>query len=216
MHKFYDENTKGRDFVVGDIHGMYDLFIAKLKEIDFNYSTDRMFSVGDLVDRGPDNMACLSLIKEDWFHAVRGNHEDMMIKGLIDKDKSWFANWISNGGIWYYEEDPDEVMELVLLASELPLSITVVDIGICHAQPPTNDWQDVQEPSDGINKELMQEYMIWGRDHIYDLTMPDTKNIKQTIHGHTPVEIAKIVGNAYFIDTGAFYKNELTVIELNT
>lgn len=63
----FKENTNGRDFVVGDLHGCFKEFVEKLKEINFDYSTDRMFSVGDLIDRGEDSIKCLRLIKTPWF-----------------------------------------------------------------------------------------------------------------------------------------------------
>lgn len=36
-------------FVVGDIHGAYSLLMEKLKEIKFNFISDLLISVGDLV-----------------------------------------------------------------------------------------------------------------------------------------------------------------------
>ena len=42
-----------RHFVVGDIHGRYDTFINLLEEINYDETTDMIYSVGDLIDRGP-------------------------------------------------------------------------------------------------------------------------------------------------------------------
>ena len=75
-HKHYARNENGRDFVVSDIHGCYDTLMVELAQIDFDQHKDRLFSVGDLVDRGPDSLKCLKLIEEPWFHPVIGNHED--------------------------------------------------------------------------------------------------------------------------------------------
>lgn len=47
-------NTKGRDYAVGDIHGCFNRLQTVLDEMGFDPSKDRLFSVGDLVDRGPD------------------------------------------------------------------------------------------------------------------------------------------------------------------
>ena len=64
-------------YVVGDIQGCFDPFQHLLKKIDFNPDKDRLWSVGDLVNRGPDNLQTLR-----WFYAHRdnvtmvlGNHE---------------------------------------------------------------------------------------------------------------------------------------------
>lgn len=76
------KNTVGTDYFVGDIHGCYDLLMNRLAEIKFDTKKDRLISVGDLVDRGPDSIKCLGLLNETWFHAVMGNHEEMMYSVL--------------------------------------------------------------------------------------------------------------------------------------
>lgn len=103
-NKLFKKSTKGRDFVVGDLHGCYDEFMSQLNGVDFNYSIDRMFSVGDLIDRGKDSMKCLELTREKWFHAVRGNHEQMLIDGYYKGgDHSVIHRF--NGGEWFYQLD---------------------------------------------------------------------------------------------------------------
>jgi len=90
-------NKLGRDFVVGDIHGHIDLFHEELSREGFDPIKDRVFSVGDLIDRGPDSLACLDLLNEPWFHAVRGNHEQMMIEWATGEG---FPDWKSEFGDW--------------------------------------------------------------------------------------------------------------------
>ncbi|WP_156411270.1 hypothetical protein [Alishewanella sp. WH16-1] len=55
INAFFAKNTKGRDFFVGDVHGRNDLLSKCLTCVNFNKSTDRIFSVGDLSDRGKGN-----------------------------------------------------------------------------------------------------------------------------------------------------------------
>lgn len=203
-----------RRFIVGDLHGRFDLFEEKMKEIEFNKETDIMYSVGDLIDRGPDSMKCLRLLKEPWFHAVRGNHEDLMISVILDNSGLWDQNpgdglWVQNGGGWYLTVDKEELKELAVLASQLPYAITIDEkIGVCHAEPPTLDWNDaIGEPSS-----YHKEKMIWGRNRVYrDLV---TENIDITYHGHTILKEKTTRGNAVFIDTGAYFYNNLTVVEI--
>ena len=45
--------------------------------IGFDKTKDRMFSVGDLPDRGIDSYGTLQLLNESWFYPVLGNHEQM-------------------------------------------------------------------------------------------------------------------------------------------
>ena len=68
-------------FVVGDLHGCYTLLMNELEKVSFDPAHDLLISVGDLVDRGAENVECLELITMPWFRAVRGNHEQMMIDG---------------------------------------------------------------------------------------------------------------------------------------
>ena len=72
----FKENWHGRDFVLGDLHGCLELLQIEMIKVGFNEETDRIFSVGDLVDRGPDSLKCLELVFEPWFHSVLGNHEE--------------------------------------------------------------------------------------------------------------------------------------------
>ena len=71
MYLKFEANTKGTDYCVGDIHGNYDRLIAFLHKIGFDTWKDRIFSVGDLVDRGPSSLETVSLLEQPWFHVVR-------------------------------------------------------------------------------------------------------------------------------------------------
>lgn len=79
-------NTQGTDYVMGDLHGCYSLLQAALDTVNFDPARDRLFSVGDLVDRGPDSLKCLQLLKQPWFYAVLGNHERMLMDFFVDYD----------------------------------------------------------------------------------------------------------------------------------
>jgi len=55
-------------YVVGDIQGCFAPFQQLLERVKFNPDKDRLWSVGDLVNRGPDNLSVLR-----WFYAHRDN-----------------------------------------------------------------------------------------------------------------------------------------------
>lgn len=73
----FDLNTKGRDFAVGDIHGCFSKLDAALRKVRFSPAHDRLFAVGDLVDRGPESALVLEWLVQPWFHSVCGNHDLM-------------------------------------------------------------------------------------------------------------------------------------------
>ena len=96
--KTFEPNEKGRDFVIGDLHGALRCFNQLLTHLKFDPAVDRMFSVGDLVDRGDDSQGCLRLLKKDWFHAALSNHEQMMWEAFNGGYMGRF--WLDNGGAW--------------------------------------------------------------------------------------------------------------------
>ena len=64
-------------YVVGDIQGCHAEFRQLLELIAFDPTRDRLWLVGDLVNRGPDSLAVLRTVKEFGSAAVTvlGNHD---------------------------------------------------------------------------------------------------------------------------------------------
>ena len=89
-------------WVVGDIHGCFSILMAKLRQYRFDPWQDLLVSVGDVIDRGPDSLRCLKLLRKRWIVAVRGNHEQMALDALATGDKFM---WLINGGSWYAQAE---------------------------------------------------------------------------------------------------------------
>ncbi len=122
----FNANTTGRDFVVGDLHGKFSLFMSALENIGFDPNLDRMFSVGDLVDRGDNSFDCLCLLDRDWFFPVKANHEQMMEDFLSDGPTGMW--WYRNGGQWWSQLDicqRDDAAFMLSKIQKLPHLITV-------------------------------------------------------------------------------------------
>lgn len=204
--KKFDINTKGNDYFVGDLHGCYDQFVDKLAEIDFEPETDRMFCVGDLVDRGPNSPSCLALLSEPWFHCVRGNHEELMLGSHS------YHVWMMNGGGWSEDIESGRLRKFgELVVEKCPYTIEVKTslgtIGVVHAES-HNDWNENGRYYD-------KEKNTWGRSKIR--TMDDTpiKNIDRVVVGHTIVKEPVRLGNVVYIDTGAYNGYDLTVFTVD-
>lgn len=93
-------NTNGHDYVVGDLHGCYDLLEELLERVSFDTRCDRLFSVGDIIDRGESSFECLKLLSKPWFYAVRGNHEQLML--------TFFEDYLTSGYIDAFAFDEEE------------------------------------------------------------------------------------------------------------
>ncbi len=211
----HEENTEGRDFVVGDIHGQYDALQDALRAVDFDRRRDRLFCVGDLIDRGARSFDCLSLVFEPFCHCVLGNHEWLALTALGDQGTrhDWDL-WQTNGGGWIHGENAREVkIRLEEAARYLPLGREVgVDgkrIGICHAEPPRN-WNGLRE-----SPESLLEPTIWSRSRIREGDITPVGGIDAVVVGHTPVPEPRWLGNVFYADTGAFLRDgKLTLVNL--
>lgn len=193
MHKHVDVNSRGRDFVVGDIHGCYSLVEKFLNHVNFDTSRDRLFSCGDLVDRGPEPVKCLHMLYEPWYHQVCGNHEEMTVNYFNNVGDSDL--YLQNGGLWAQEYKSSNSDESVFVRGavldrmqHLPWMITVpMQNGkyfhVIHAEI----FEDQELSDDDLDdhlwqsriKQIMCVYgtaMKWGRylfAPIYSQTMDD-------------------------------------------
>ncbi len=202
-----------RIFVVGDIHGCLNKLNEKLLSVDFDESKDLLISVGDLIDRGEQNIECLDLITQPWFRAVRGNHEQMAIDALASEE---YSHWLANGGIWYFQLDTDEKLlatSLIKQVANLPLIIEVTtDSGkyiIAHADYPSDSYH--------FGKPISEQHVIWNRERVRKAKFHEGEEIvgaKYFIFGHTPMNEAIWFKNQLYIDTGAVFGRELTMIQI--
>lgn len=216
--KTVPRNQAGRDFVMGDIHGEFDLLVNGLDEVCFDPMQDRLFSVGDLIDRGPKSLECLQLIREPWFFAVVGNHEDMMFEEVLGRSYCGIRTWMMNGGTWWrkYKDDLNARKLVAEAYRTLPLALQIDHssgpIGIVHASPP-GSWT-----SEGLLDRLSQSHILWDRriiengDYEYESLLPAP--LKRLYMGHTPQPEPLRMNGLNWIDTGAVYTGTLTIEEL--
>lgn len=199
-----------RILVFGDIHGEFDLFQKALASLNYSPEDDVIISVGDLIDRGPKSYEtlCWFLTKPN-VYSILGNHEHMMITGGK-------MTHIMNGGSWLYELDKDTRDYLIdSVNKKFPevLSVQFGDdlYGFVHAEVPymCQDWEDMAN--------VPTDLMIWSRDFIKYSERKAYKEravvsgVSAVFHGHTILDEPMIIGNRYYIDTGANYHKRLTV-----
>lgn len=67
-------------YVMSDLHGEYDLFVALMKKIGFSPS-DELYVCGDIIEKGKDGIKLAKLILSmPNAHPIMGNHEDAFIQ----------------------------------------------------------------------------------------------------------------------------------------
>ena len=146
-------NSHGRDFCIGDLHGCRQMLDRLLEAVGFDLRHDRLFSVGDLIHRGPESAACLCLAEQPWFFPVLGNHEAMQIAAYAGD--CWVEDGRIETGLEYLADTDPKVLarehlryQAILAGLPLAIEIPLRDgrrVGIAHAslRSPYR-WADVE------------------------------------------------------------------------
>lgn len=217
----FERNTAGRDFGVGDIHGHFTRLRAALDAAGFDPSRDRLFSVGDLVDRGPESADVDEWLRQPWFHAVRGNHEQMTIDayranaGGAEGDLHF-----ANGGAWFYGLPDAERGSYAQLLADLPLVIEVETaaglVGLVHADCPRGDWYSLLLSLEGglAEAEHVAAMCQWSRARIQSENTAGVTGIRAVVVGHTPLRQPAVLGNVWHIDTAGWMGGHFTLLDL--
>jgi len=200
-HKFISRNPNGTDWLCGDLHGQYDALQNALFEAGFDSAVDRLFLLGDVIDRGPKSKELLAwVLATDYVHCLMGNHELMFVARSLNgqyQDKHR-----SIGGAWVDCIDVSEQQKLTTeCLQQMPLTITLEcghgSLGLVHAQSPADNWQDVQQavPSDRF---VIDCTWPWNRAQGSDQTIA---GITAVVSGHIGTADVIQKGNQVWIDT---------------
>ena len=209
-----------RTFIVGDIHGCA-LTLQRLLFEELRLTRhDRLYLLGDLIDRGPRSREALEtilrLISAGYtINAVRGNHEEMLLNACRNRD--FFSLWIENGGKATLQsfgvEDACEIPQrYIQFLSSFPYYIQLKEFVLCHAglnclaPDPLSD----------------TDSMLWGRDLP---VIPERLGGRRVICGHTVLPFPKIAAglssNRIILDGGCVFTGRegfgnLVALELET
>lgn len=229
--KRFSRNTAGRDLVIGDIHGCFTKALAALDAVGFDPAAgDRLFSVGDLVDRGPESEHVLWWLDQPWFAAVQGNHEDMAIRWGRPGCPMDAELYALNGGAWNIANTAPERLKYSDALQALPLAIEVETaaglVGIVHADCPFGSWWQftaaLENPAlTADQREAVKEATLWSRDRVKTKDISGVYGVVAVVVGHTPQETPRWLGNVLYLDTAAWYRNgapgrEFAIFDLET
>lgn len=213
----FKKNIKGKDYVVGDIHGMFKLLYSTLQNVHFDFDNDRLFSVGDLCDRGPDSLDVIQWLKYPWFIPVLGNHEEII---LLYEANMYNDNDLENVGASWWLTLPVESKKIIIKEyKNLPIAIDVETdqglVGIIHAECPHANWNKLEDLLTGINGAKMINRCLWST--MSPLQTDIIQGVKAVVVGHMTQKDYIVRGNVHLIDTGAVYSHGyFTILELDT
>ncbi|MFO7810228.1 MAG: metallophosphoesterase [Candidatus Delongbacteria bacterium] len=111
-----------RTLIIGDIHGCYQELRSLIEKFDPK-DGDRIFCVGDVINRGPYSGKCIELLKEINARTIMGNHEYWYLKSYPFDD-----NTVSSFN--FRKLEIEQHLEWI---HSLPYYIITDDIIIVHA-----------------------------------------------------------------------------------
>jgi serine/threonine protein phosphatase 1 len=197
-------------YAIGDIHGCLGLLLQLLRQIEADAAgrDHRLVCVGDYIDRGPDSAGVIAHLRglqaarPDRVVCLKGNHEDLMLRGIRKPDA--VPLWLHNGGgetlasfgVSTLEDVPPDV---IAWAQACPTWFEDDERVFVHAGlRPGRPYQDQSDRD-----------RLWIREEFLD---GDHDFGKFVVHGHTP----RLRGGPELrphrvdLDTGAVYGGALT------
>jgi len=224
----YSYNKKGTDYICSDIHGHFFLLEEKLASVNFDRSVDRLFCLGDLIDRSDDSVLVLDYLKQPWFYSIIGNHEAMLIGVCENGDPGARQQWHFWGGDWAEDLSDKELDRYFQVISKLPVAIELElksgkKVGLIHANLPDQaDWHEVINalallPDEGLGTyPPLLHSMLWEKAPVYDnysINIESVKNISHIFHGHTIVNDIILLENRTFMDLGSYMHLKIGFIQ---
>ena len=197
--------TSHRRIFIGDVHGHYDGLMTLLEAIAPS-SDDQIYFLGDLIDRGPQSAQVVDFVKQNSYHCLRGNHEQMLIDVLTGGSDPAMVEqaWLYSGGyatVTSYKAASIPRSHLDWMLS-LPTHLDLGDIWLAHAGV---------DPRIPLERQTTDQ-LCWVREEFHSIPQPYFPD-KLIIIGHTitftlpgvaPGKLAQ--GQGWLdIDTGAYH-----------
>jgi serine/threonine protein phosphatase 1 len=202
----------GKIFAIGDIHGCFDKLYTLMALLEVDKNRDSLIFLGDYIDRGPQSLDVVEYLIHlslNGYHTVflKGNHEAMLLDYLSGKDQNIFLLSGGSNTLDSYGQHIDRLHNLIMPPSHQEFLQSL------HLFYETDSYIFVHAglvPRVPLNQQQEKD-LLWIRDAFIHSTYDFGKIV---IFGHTPFKEPFVTKNKIGIDTGAFYGNRLTCIEL--
>jgi serine/threonine protein phosphatase 1 len=226
----------GRKWVIPDSHGCLKTLRTLVEDLIRLKRNDSLYFLGDYIDRGPDSKGLIDYIMQLAFDgytvtAIRGNHEDFMVKVWEEANHPWNLSnligrgkirkeWMESGGEPTLQSFGTNDMRLIPPAyidwiKSLPLYVELDKYILVHA--------GFNFENDDIFAD--EQAMMWARDYSI---IPEKLNFRRVIHGHVPVPLDFIQASLHSesfqfiaLDNGVYMNDRpgfgnLTALELSS
>jgi bis(5'-nucleosyl)-tetraphosphatase (symmetrical) len=191
---------------IGDLHGCREELEELLEKIFQEDRRPELFCTGDAIGKGPDPAGTLRLISSENIAAIRGNHEDQLIRMADEPVEKLLSR--SKAVIKVLESDLPHYLEQI---SGWPLYYELEDVDLVHAglQPGVSQLSEMDprilltiRTWDGEGKQL------WSADD------PPWFQIvqwpKKVVFGHWAYQMPTPPPGFYGLDSGCVYGGWLT------
>ena len=210
--------TGGRDFVVGDVHGEFHALEAMLASVGFLPECDRLFALGDLIDRGPRSVDAVAWMESGRIAlSVRGNHEQMLLERMQEVENNpddWRALEMHG---WFIRDVPREQWgRWKTMIQAMPIAVTIRTaggaIGLVHATPTARNWHTMLEQLAAgdtdtmwlaLNSTARARADARRAEHEGIPPFGTIEGIRAIVTGHTILDTVRRTDNVWHIDTGA-------------
>lgn len=222
-----------RIYAIGDIHGRKDLLDHLLELIAADAARSRarrrlVVFLGDYVDRGLQSRAVIETVRAgppslpEWerfrWIALRGNHEDLLLRFLddIEVGQVWLAE--GNGGMAtlfsYIGKRIAQYRDAYSLQDAFRRSLPRPDRAFLEGLPPCHSEGDYFFVHAGVRPGVplglqASDDLLWIRGEFLTSNADFGKIV---VHGHSISRVPQERRNRIGIDTGAFMTNHLTAL----
>lgn len=199
-------------YAISDIHGGSQTLQALIEKISPRHD-DRIYLLGDYIDRGPDSKGVLDIIvgmQEAGYdlRPLRGNHEDMLIRNFSQNNDIFSSEWTKNWGqktlFSFGVKQPEDIpLRYRKFLASLPYCYEEGEFILVHA--------GIHLGLDNLVNDTPVEHMAWG-----NTVLPENSDNKRhrVICGHRIKTIGEIIRSRYqqviYLDNGAFTNQQPT------
>lgn len=213
-----------KTFVIGDIHGGYKGLLQCLERSSFNKEIDRLISLGDVADGWSEVPECVEeLLSIKNLIAIRGNHDAWCHEWMryFNAQKLWL---IQGGQVTfeaYTKRCPEltEKHEKEFFSKQHNYYIDDQNRGFVHG-----GYTSIK----GLGHEPYEANYYWDRDLMKEAFATRNSFIPKILQAHKEVYIGHTATvyyndfnpinchNLWNLDTGAGYKNKLTIMDIDS